>query len=360
MKAALRTLVLGEPEELAAIEAAWWHLFARCPAATPFQSPAWQRAWWSVFAPGRLCAVAVFRGDPPEADPTPSETPAKVTMVQGLQSGAMPRSPGDLVALALLYLEDGPHGRRLLPVGIGLSDYADILVDPAVPEAGPALAAGLRQVPGWEVLSLEDLRAGAAALSLDLGRGLCETVGPGAVCPVLDLSGGNPVPADRRRKVRRAIRAAEARGGLAIERIGDPAAVPDAIGQLCALHEARWSARGEAGLTADPRVRAFHLAAAPDLVRRDLARLFVLRIGGRDAAVWYGLADGGTVYAYMGGFDPGFADESPGSILTMHAIEEAVLSGRHRFDFLRGAEPYKAGFGARDTRSVRRIVARAP
>lgn len=330
MSPTLRTTAVDAPSDLEALEPAWWDLFHRADTATPFQCPAWQRPWWAVFAPGDLAGVAVWSGD-------------------------------RLAGLAVLYREEGVYGRRLLPVGIGLSDYADILVDPAVAGVAGAITTAIGAHEGWDVLSLEDLAEGAAALRLAVPPSWTEEIRPSQVSPVLDLAPGlAAVPADRRRKVRRAIRLSEARGGLAVERIVDPAAVPGAMAHLVRLHESRWQSRGEAGLTADDRVRRFHEAAGPDLVARGLARLYLLRIGGAVAAAWYGLAHRETTYAYMGGFDPAFAYESPGAILMTHAIEEAVAEGRRRFDFLRGAEPYKYGFGAKDTRSVSRILRRGP
>src|SRR4051794_35890653 len=44
--------VIRRYDELAALEPAWWALWRRSPAATPFESPAWLMAWWRHFSPG--------------------------------------------------------------------------------------------------------------------------------------------------------------------------------------------------------------------------------------------------------------------------------------------------------------------
>jgi hypothetical protein len=74
--------------------------------------------------PGRLCAVAVHDGE-------------------------------KLVALAPVYLEEGALGRRLLPIGIGVTDYLDVLVDPAFP----------RPVRPWPARSTTSCRIGSSGNS---------------------------------------------------------------------------------------------------------------------------------------------------------------------------------------------------
>ena len=60
------------------------------------------------------------------------------------------------------------------------------------------------------------------------------------------------------------------------------------------------------------------------------------------------LTHGTRAYAYLGGFDPDFARESPGTILMADAIERAAARGCTTFNFLRGREAYKYEWGAVD------------
>ena len=73
-----------------------------------------------------------------------------------------------------------------------------------------------------------------------------------------------------------------------------------------------------------------------------------MRIGGRDAAVLYAFKAKDSTYYYIGGFDPDCAAVSPGSLIIAHAVEQAVAEGCRTFDFLKGQEPYKYRWGARD------------
>src|SRR5688500_8202290 len=139
----------------------WRELWRRCPSALPFQSPAWLIPWWRHFAPGELFVLAVHRG-------------------------------GKLVGLAPGYIEDGALGRRILPLGISLSDHLDILVDPACEEeALQSLAsAAYSRSDTWDAWELEELPPGAAALRLPLNAGFAHTIEPQSACPVLSLPDG--------------------------------------------------------------------------------------------------------------------------------------------------------------------------
>jgi CelD/BcsL family acetyltransferase involved in cellulose biosynthesis len=332
MSAGLSTAIIREAAAFAALAPAWGDLWRRAPTATPFQSPAWLIPWWRAFAPGKLFTVAVARAD-------------------------------RLVGLAPFYIEDGAYGRRLLPVGISLSDYLDVLVDPDEPDAGRAVVEALSgERAAWDLWSLEELRLGATALGLPLPSGCRETLSPQSACPVLRLDGGRSLSEillkTKRRKLNLARNRAARRGPVTVER-ADAAEVGPALDRLFDLHGSRWESRGEAGVLADDAVRGFQRAAAPALQAEDLLRLYVLRIGDAVAAIYYGFAYKGEASAYLTGFDPAFAYESPGTLVVAHAIEQAIAEGANTFHFLRGQEAYKYEWGATDRWNQRRTIQHA-
>ena len=53
----------------------------------------------------------------------------------------------------------------------------------------------------------------------------------------------------------------------------------------------------------------------------------------------------GVVGLYNSGFHPDRAALAPGLVLLLHLIEDAIMRGKQRFDFLRGEEHYKYEFG---------------
>ncbi|GGC78447.1 GNAT family N-acetyltransferase [Chelatococcus reniformis] len=321
----LRLARIDQLSDLEAIADEWWALWHRAPSATPFQSPTWLIPWWKTFAPGKLCVLAVKHG-------------------------------ATLVGLAPFYVEPGG---RALPLGISVSDYLDVLVDPDhLAPAGDVLSGAIVDGlhAGISAWALPELRPTAQAL--DLAPDAIGELHPGDVCPVLALPDqaqdlAEVVPHARMRKVRMARHRAARAGGYTIEVCGTPALV-DALGDLVRLHAIRWAERG-GGIFADERVAAFHREALPALDRAGLLRVLRCRIGGEVAGVYYGLRDGTCAYAYIGGFDPQQAYTSPGTLLIAAAIEDAVAAGAREFHFLRGDEPYKHAWGAVDRLNCCRI-----
>src|SRR3954467_2334783 len=118
----LETRIVREVEQLAALGPSWSRLWQRCPNATVFQSPEWLLAWWRAFCPGEIMSATVERD-------------------------------GRLLGLAPLYLESGTAGGSLLTLGISISDYVDVLIDPAdaVPVAEALIDTLLRE-SCWELI----------------------------------------------------------------------------------------------------------------------------------------------------------------------------------------------------------------
>lgn len=318
--------VLRRAEDLTALQPQWWELWHRV-AASPFLSPAWLLPWWQVFRPGELCSVAVLSG-------------------------------GRLVGLAVLYSDRG----RLLPVGIALSDYLDVLADPSDPCVLQRLAAGVCALPDWYEWSLEELPPGAVALAVPAPAGCGDGAQAQSTCPVLHLPQtverlAECVPPGRLRGLRVARRRAGRRGGFAVERVGSDG-IGEFLRELTRLHRARWDGRGGSEALRGDLVGPFLEAVTPRLVAAGLGRLFLLRLGGCCAGAYYGLSDGRQAYAWLSGFDPAFARASPGTLLIAHAIETAVAEGCREFHFLRGRERYKYEWGAVDRWSVRRVLSR--
>jgi CelD/BcsL family acetyltransferase involved in cellulose biosynthesis len=321
----LRLARIGELSDLETNVAEWWDLWRRSPSATPFQSPAWLIPWWGTFAPGKLCVLAVRHG-------------------------------ATLVGLAPFYVE---ASGRALPLGVSVSDYLDVLVDPDhLASAGDVLSGAIADSLHADMSSwvLPELRPTAQAL--DLAPDAIGELHPGDVCPVLAIPDqgcelSEVVPQARMRKVRMARHRAERVGGYAIE-VCDAPVLADALGDLVRLHASRWAERG-GGIFADERVEAFHRKALPALERAGLLRLLRCRIGGEVAGVYYGLRDGNCAYAYIGGFDPQHSYASPGTLLIAAAIEDALAAGAREFHFLRGDEPYKHAWGAVDRLNCCRV-----
>lgn len=325
------TVLISRTGDLVRLLPEWWALWSRTPGATPFQSPAWLLPWWKIFHPGTLMTVAV-------------------------------RRDGRLVGLAPFYLEDGFYGRRLLPLGIGITDYLDVLIDGApADDVGGEFANAFGSVSGrWDVWSLEELRPEAAARALAFGTCLNDECAQSAA-PVLALPSTQSEWAASRggHRWRRAWTRVLRHDHVAIVK-ADNGTASGLLETVIDLHARRWGAKGEPGVLADADVRSFHRAAVPHLLASRLLRLFALQWENRTVATYYGFVHRGEAYAYLNGFDPNYAFESPGTALIGHAIQDAIESGCLRFHFLRGQEPYKYLWGAKDQWNVVRSLRSRP
>ena len=154
---ALTTAEIGDVDSLDLLVPEWWNLWRRIPSATPFQSPAWLVPWWRAFSPGTLLVITV-------------------------------QQAGRLVGVAPFYIEQGALGRRVLPIGISVTDYIDVLLDPeCIEAAGAALVEHLASEHSWTEWELADLAPDASALCLPEPSGCTASLQPASPCPVLAL-----------------------------------------------------------------------------------------------------------------------------------------------------------------------------
>jgi CelD/BcsL family acetyltransferase involved in cellulose biosynthesis len=317
----LRLELIATAAALEQLRQPWRELWGRCPEATPFQSPAWLIPWWEVFGAGaELYTLAVYEGE-------------------------------RLAGLFPLFLRGRPPRLHLL--GWGISDYLDVLIEPAL--RWPALQAAfdflLGQRQRWQEADFGDLPASSCLLSTAL-PGVAVAVRTAAVCPVVSLP--SSVAAfhaglDRRHRqhLSQARRRIAERFAVRLAVTG-PADLGQGLEELYALHGARWASRDGPGVLGEQAIRAFHRRAAPGLLEGGWLRLYRLHFDDTPAAAIYALAGPGRMYGYIGGFDPALERFSPGMTALDLVIGDAIGRGVAEFDFLRGAEPYKYLWGARD------------
>lgn len=325
----IRCSVIDDAEELAALAPEWWRLWERSPTATPFQSPAWLISWWRAFAPGRLQSVAAWEGE-------------------------------SLVGLAPFYAE----GERLLPLGISVSDYLDVLMEPERADAvGEALVGFFGRFGAWRSWELSDLAPEALGLRLRPPPGCNDDCSPQTLCLAMPLPKSpdevrQKISPKSRRAIAQAHNRAARRGKVTLQRLSE--GTPDEAFQLLArLHEACWRRRDRPGVLADARVRQLHRDALGPLAARGLLRFHVARIGEEVASIYCGFHHRDRAYGYLTGYNPDFEFESPGSLLLAHVIEESVREGAIEFDFLRGDEAYKRSWAPVERWNRKRVFERA-
>jgi CelD/BcsL family acetyltransferase involved in cellulose biosynthesis len=142
-----------------------------------------------------------------------------------------------------------------------------------------------------------------------------------------------------RRKMRRLER--ELPGATARSH-GEAAGWDEAMTRFLTLH--RLSKVGKARFM-DDKMERFFRSATLTLARAGWARLWFLDFEGAAVAAFLCIEYAGAVGLYNSGFDPVRAQLAPGIVLLAHVIRDAIERGLPTFDFLRGEEPYKYGFG---------------
>jgi CelD/BcsL family acetyltransferase involved in cellulose biosynthesis len=317
--------------DLEGLREEWTALCDRSPRATPFQRPEWLIPWWRAFPPGEPPWVLAVRKE------------------------------GHLAALAplLLYIKDGE--RTVAFCGGGVSDYCDVVTDPA--EEDGAVSALLSHLSSrrdrWEACDFEPVPAESPLLRLT-PAGIEARTEPRDVCPVLDLPDGtgdlrDVVPTRQLSNLRKYRRKAETLGELRLETVDDRG-WEELLEILIGFHVARRSETGQAGLLDAAGLTAFHGEVAAGFHARGALGLYALRLDARPLAALYGFHEKETFYFYMQGFDSAWAKLSPGVMVVGGVVEDVVRRGARRLDFLRGREPYKYWWGARDRETFRRVM----
>lgn len=303
-------------------EAAWNGLLARSGFPAPFLSWAWQTAWLEVFGEGR---------------------PVRLLRVED--------AAGELAGLLPLHEERA--GLLRILGGVDVSDYLDLIAAAGAEEETWAALLQHRAASA-ETWDLHAIRAGSPTVgllpALAPAYGLAATAAVEECCPVLDLPATweaylASLTGKQRHELGRKMRRLEReRPGARAASYATRSELEARLPQFFALH--RGSRTGKARFM-DERMERFFRAAVGALAERGMVRLWLLEHEGRGLATFVCLEWAGTVGVYNSGFDVAEAALSPGIVLLAHVIGAAIGRGLARFDFLRGEEAYKLGFGAR-------------
>ena len=313
--------------------AEWRRLFEATPDATPFQSWEWLSTWWSHFGRGRPLVLVALEGATPIGAIALTETHYRHT------------------PLRLLQWMGAPH-----------ADYNDFVGGRRRDECATAFIRHLSGPSRWHVCDLSDLRAGTlASFSAQLGVGSCESrPSVTALLPPTRAEFDRSLSSKLRTSMKgRLRRLGDDHGPVEFCRVDSPADIPVAMEALFRLHTSRFARRGRAGAFADANVRAFHQEIAQRFLESGRLRLYQLSGAGRRIAMLYCFQHRDVVYNYLGGFDPELSSYGLGVLLLNHAIGDAIDSGAREFDFMRGAEPYKAQWNTVSRENGRLIFGRS-
>jgi CelD/BcsL family acetyltransferase involved in cellulose biosynthesis len=335
----------------------WDSLLSVTACPSPFSRWTFHRAWWDAYGETADARYLVVRGAEDE------RVVGIVPLMTRTHPDAADRSAG-------------PVRRTVFMAASYHADYATILCDPAdLPAVCDALACTLRDDPpgAWDLVDLRRLRSDDPTL-LDLATALRQatpdwrvTVSQEDVCPVVTLPASGDweeylasLDKKARHEIRRKLRRAETVGPVRFRQLP---LEPSSVDAFIDLHQARWGDQGLFPSTQDgERSRRFlHRLTSLEADAGATAQLQLgaISVGDRVVVATVAFDDGVTCWFYNAGMDPTARELSPGVTGTAAYLHDRMAAGRRRFDFLRGAEPYKYEWGARDERIERIMVDRA-
>jgi CelD/BcsL family acetyltransferase involved in cellulose biosynthesis len=370
-----RSLLVTEYMSVDAIGCSTWDRLAeRTRWATPFSTYAFARAWWDAYGETAHDETLVVHRDQAIVGIVPLmrrhfTEPGDMATATELRHGHEPALTALRPAAQVTYFGASYH-----------ADYATVLCDPDdLPGVAEAVAAAMATpAPGAarpepaDAIDLRRLRCSDPAVTAlasafegrAIDRGWTVTLEREDVCPVVTLADGSDLDGylstlDKkdRHEIRRKVRRAEAAGDV---RLVDATDLLAELPAFIDLHQRRW---GEHGLFPDTeggrRSRVLFRRLFEEFAGSGVLRLSFLWIGDRrvGAAVWF--CQGDTAYYYNAGLDPAARELSPGVLLVERSVRRAIEEGTRRLDFLRGDEPYKYEWGARDEPIIRLLVRRA-
>jgi CelD/BcsL family acetyltransferase involved in cellulose biosynthesis len=308
----------------------WNGLLARSSASTVFSSPEWQLGFLEAFADALEPALVVVRDG---------------TSALAILPMARSRRGWTLSTTELA-------GERLVA-----GDHLDLVAaDEDQRRVWPWLEGWLddelRSRARVRLFSIDDGATAAALRRAARARGWSLREAYREVAPRLALPASyeryeQGLSANRRQQIRRKWRRLQrAHPSATICENDDRRDLGQVMDDLARLHRQVWNERGRSGVLDEPRMRRFLWQFCKRAHARGWLRLRQLYVDDRLVAGIVLFHAGKTASFYQSGWDTSFRPFSVGELMMTHSIRSAIDEGMTTFDFLRGHESYKFGYGA--------------
>jgi CelD/BcsL family acetyltransferase involved in cellulose biosynthesis len=323
-----------------ALRGEWNALLKRSAFDTLFLTWEWQRTWWEHIGEGDLFLITM-RDD-----------------------------QGHLIGIAPLYRTVLANGERKLSIVgcVDVSDYLDIIVAQGRErEVYSALLDYLdsAEMAGWDAAQLcnvpEISPAHQALAEMAIEHGYEFRTVVEDVCPVIDLPATwdeylASLDKKQRHEVRRKMRRIEREADVHWYIVDQGRDLAEEIEAFIELHQKSSADKDD---FMDEQMKGFFHALADVLQTAGWLQLAFIEVDGQKAASMLNFDYEDAILVYNSGYDPQHrAYLSPGIVLLAYCIQHAIELGRAGFDFLRGDEPYKYRFGAKETKVYRLVIVR--
>lgn len=332
-QASLGVRVCRAWSELEDLRPAWNRLLQSCLQPSIFQTPEWLASWWHSFGADKELFTLVFHdGDE------------------------------NIIALAPMYAEQqrfcGLPLRvlRFIGAGSGDSDALDFIVAPGYEQiCAQTFLSWLAQERPCDICALETLPQNSqlaqhiSALTREKGLKLRSEASPNFFIdlPTTWSEYLDSLESSFRPLLTRYPKRLHSRFNVSIARCQQENDLASSLEALFALHQMRWTGRGEPGAFSSAERRDFYLRMAHAFLDRGWLEFWLLKIDNKIAAAQFCFRYRNTVYLLQEGFHPKYTAEKIGYALRAHVLQEMIKTGATRYDFLGGADSYKQKFGAR-------------
>lgn len=331
--------VLNSLDELEKLRPAWEELLSHYPQASIFSTWEWLAPWWRAFGAGQQLHVLTFED-----------------------------SFSSLVGLAPLSISTRrTFGKtwkilRLMGDGSGDSDNLDLPVIPGYEDDVVRTLIGHLEAHAslWDFCEFNTLPADS--LSGERLLHLLPTFryvwGSGQTpCASVFLPNNwedylKQLPSRIRTQYRSLARKFEGQNAFRLYRCLQQSSLDSCLEALFELHGKRWRSKGEIGSFLLEGRRKFYRDLSIELLRRNWLEFWLLELNGKAIAADYGFRYGDVAYALQSGFDPVYANDSPGFYLKGSMLKALIESGVRRYDFLGGYSDAKARWNAKPSNYV--------
>jgi CelD/BcsL family acetyltransferase involved in cellulose biosynthesis len=330
-------------DELDQFREQWNRLLDGNPAASIVQTPEWLASWWQAYGRDRSFLALVFEN-----------------------------SIGDTVGIVAFYSDQTSFfgfslkTLRMVGAGSGDSDGLNIITAPGYEnDCAQAFISWFANQKEWPLCPLETLREHSlAAESLlretqKLGMSFDSTLTPNFIInlPPTWQQYLDSLEPSFRPLLTRYPKRLRSRFTVQISRCENQGDLKTQLDTLFDLHQMRWTGRGETGAFAGNERRDFYYRMATPFLQRGWLEFWRLELNGETVGAQFCFRYNDTVSLLQEGFHPKYAAEKIGYALKAHLLEEMIRTGARRYDFLGGADPYKAKFAAHQENYLNLFIA---
>jgi CelD/BcsL family acetyltransferase involved in cellulose biosynthesis len=233
-------------------------------------------------------------------------------------------------------------------------DYQDFIIAPA--RSNDFFSVLLDDLSGQDItaLDLKSVRPDSATM-----RGLADIAakrGCEVMCSQSDVSFEMDLPATwdeyllqlkgkQRHEIRRKLRRLQEVGNVSHRIVEEVKEVKKEIETFFELFRL---SREDKEIFMTDKMASFFRSLAEILAAEKMLKLFFMDINEIPAATALCFDDHSSIYLYNNGFDIRFNSLSVGTLCKVFSIKNSIENGRHKYDFLKGAESYKYRLGGKE------------